>query len=173
MRLPARNGTFIKRAASFWKIASSIHKCWNKELNDQQIPCDIKILGWWLSWLPHGEVASLALVGYLSCDGLKIKMPYGVDVLHWPASHPIFSYWVVKTESCYIVRSAETGLGRWMLVVAVISVDAYPFLPFSDLTYHLEDTGVSAFWLHCVKSTVKRPNLEVVNKRLLHWQIPG
>ena len=32
-----------------------------------------------------------------------------------------------------------------MLVVAVISVDAYPYLAFSDLTCHLEDV----FWLHC------------------------
>ena len=29
-----------------------------------------------------------------------------------------------------------------MLVVAVISVDAYPFLAFSDLTCHLEDMGI-------------------------------
>ena len=34
---------------------------------------------------------------------------------------------LVKAESGFIVRSFETGLGRWMLVVAVISVDAYPF----------------------------------------------
>ena len=27
-----------------------------------------------------------------SSDGITIKMPYGVDVLHWPALHPIFSY---------------------------------------------------------------------------------
>ena len=38
--------------------------------------------------------ASLALVGHPSSDGITIKMPYGVDVLHGPASHPIFSYWV-------------------------------------------------------------------------------
>ena len=31
-----------------------------------------------------GEGSSLALVG----------LPYGVDVLHRPASHPIYSYWV-------------------------------------------------------------------------------
>ena len=31
----------------------------------------------------------------------------------------------------------------------MISVDAYPFLPFSDLTCHLEDTGIGVFWLHC------------------------
>ena len=36
-----------------------------------------------------------------------------------------------------------------MLVVAVISVDAYPFLAFSDLTCHLEDMGIGVFWLHC------------------------
>ena len=33
-----------------------------------------------------------------------------------------------------------------MLVVAVISVDAYPFLAFSDLTCHLEDTGIGVFY---------------------------
>ena len=37
---------------------------------------------------------NLALVGHPSSDGVTIKMPYGVDVLHRPASHPIFSYWV-------------------------------------------------------------------------------
>ena len=36
-----------------------------------------------------------------------------------------------------------------MLVVAVISVDAYHFLAFSDLTCHFEDTGIGVFWLHC------------------------
>ena len=30
----------------------------------------------------------------------------------------------------------------------MISVDAYPFLAFSDLTCHLEDTGKGVFWLH-------------------------
>ena len=34
-------------------------------------------------------------------------------------------------------------------MVAVISVDAYPFLAFSDLNYHLEDKGIGVFWLHC------------------------
>ena len=60
------------------------------------------------SW---GEGASLALVGDPSSDGVTIKMPYGVDALHRPAWHPIFSYWV-KPESGFIVRSFETGLGR-------------------------------------------------------------
>ena len=56
---------------------------------------------------------------------------------------------LVKTESGFIVISVETGLGRWKQVVAVISVDAYPFLAFSDLTCHLEDTEIGIFWLHC------------------------
>ena len=30
-------------------------------------------------------------------------------------------------------------------MVAVISVDAYPFLAFPDLTCHLEDTGIGVF----------------------------
>ena len=56
-----------------------------------QIICrDFEILGW-CSW---GEGVSVALVGHPSSDDVTIKMPYGVDVLHRPASHPIFSYWV-------------------------------------------------------------------------------
>ena len=34
-------------------------------------------------------------------------------------------------------------------MVAVISVDAYPFLAFSDLTCHHENTGISIFCLDC------------------------
>ena len=62
---------------------------------------------------------------------------------------PSFPIGLVKTESDFIVRSVETGLGRWMLVVAVINVDAYPFLAFPDLTCHLVDRGIGVFWLHC------------------------
>ena len=64
---------------------------------------------------------------------------------------PSFPIWLVKIESGFNVRSVETGLGRWTLVVAVISVDAWPFffLAFSDLACHLEDTGMGVFWLHC------------------------
>ena len=32
-------------------------------------------------------------------------------------------------------------------MVAVISVDASPFWAFSDLTCHVEDTGIGVFWL--------------------------
>ena len=47
---------------------------------------------------------------------------------------------LVKTEAGFIVRAVETSLGIWKLVVAVISIDAYPFLAFSDLTCYLDDT---------------------------------
>ena len=62
---------------------------------------------------------------------------------------PSFPIGLVKTETGFIVRSVETGLGRRTLVLAVISVNAYPFLASSDLTCHLEDTGIGVFWLHC------------------------
>ena len=63
-------------------------------------------------------------------------MFYYIDQTHTP-SFPIGLH---KTESDFIVRPFETDLGRWVLVVAVISVDTYPFLTFSDLTCHLEDS---------------------------------
>ena len=54
------------------------------------------------SW---GEGASLALVDCPSSDGVKIKIPYGVDVsLHQPASLNLFSIGFVKT-----VRQMDTG----------------------------------------------------------------
>ena len=82
---------------------------------------------------------------------------------------PPFPIGLVKTESDFIVRPIETGLGRWMLVVTVISVDAYLFLAFSGLTCHLEDTGIGVFWLHCAALYIlRRPNLEVETKMLLH-----
>ena len=71
-------------------------------------------------------------------------MFYYIDQPRIP-SFPIMRF---KTESDFIVRSVETGLGRWTLVVAAISVDAYPFLAFLDLACHLEDTGIGVFWLH-------------------------
>ena len=40
------------------------------------------------------EGASLALAGHPSSDGVTIKMPFRVDVLHQPTLYLIFSYWV-------------------------------------------------------------------------------
>ena len=34
-------------------------------------------------------------------------------------------------------------------MIAVISVDTYPFLAFLDLTCHLEDTTIGVVQLHC------------------------
>ena len=72
-------------------------------------------------------------------------MFYYIDQLRTPS----FPTGLVKTEPDFIVRSVETGLDRSTLVVAVICVDAYPFLAFSDLTCHLEHKGIGVFWLHC------------------------
>ena len=81
-----------------------------------------------------------------------------------------FPIGLVKTASDFVVRSVETGLGRWKLVIAVISVDTYPFLVFSDLTCHLKDTGINVFGC-TVQSDSKKTKLEVVTKRLLHQQV--
>ena len=61
---------------------------------------------------------------------------------------PSFPTGLVTTESDVTVKSVETGIGRWSLAVVVISVDAYPFLAFSDLTRHLEDTKTGVLGLH-------------------------
>ena len=50
-----------------------------------------RLVSSWVSLTSWGEGASLALVGNPSIDGATIKMLYGVDVLDWPALHPIFS----------------------------------------------------------------------------------
>ena len=77
---------------------------------------------------------------------------------------PSFPIGLVKTESDFIVRSVEAGLERWKLVVAVISVDAYPLLVFSYLTCHLEDMGIGdryrCFLVALCPLMVRRPNLE-------------
>ena len=63
---------------------------------------------------------------------------------------PSFPIELVKTESDFIIEfeSAEIDLERWMLLVAIISVEAYHFLGFSDLAYHPEDMGIGVFWLY-------------------------
>ena len=42
----------------------------------------------------------------------------------------------------------QLRLDSYALVIAVIIVEAYPFFTFSNLTCHLEDTGIGVFWLH-------------------------
>ena len=86
------------------------------------------------------------MAGNPSSDDVTIKMPYRVDVYYINYScTPSFPIVLVKTEYNFTVRSVETGLGRRTVVVAVIIVDVYPFLFFSDLTCHLADTGIGVF----------------------------
>ena len=64
------------------------------------------------------------------------------DQLHRLASQPrLFLLGWLKLNQALLLDQ----LGRRMLAVAVISVDAYPFLAFTDL----QDTGIGAFWFHC------------------------
>ena len=51
---------------------------------------------------------------------------------------PSFPIGLTKTESDFIFGLVDTGIGRL----------AYPFVAFSNLTCHLEDTGIDVFWLH-------------------------
>ena len=53
----------------------------------------------------------------------------------------------------------------------MISVDAYPFLAFSDLTCHLKDTGIGVNMVTLCRLIIRRPNLEIATKRLLHQQV--
>ena len=76
---------------------------------------------------------------------------------------PSFPIGLAKTESGFIVRSPETDLGRWTLVVAVISIDAYLFLAFSDLTCHLEDTGM--VFSGCLPPDSKKTKLRSSNQK--------
>ena len=54
-------------------------------------------------------------------------------------------------------------------MVVVIRIDAYPFLAFSDLTCHLEDTGI--VFSSCTMPDSKKPNLKVATKRLFHQKL--
>ena len=55
------------------------------------------------------------MIGHPSCDGVTIKIPYKVDILlHQSALHPPpFPTGLLRTESDFIVRSVETGLGNF------------------------------------------------------------
>ena len=80
-----------------------------------------------------------------------------------PLCTPSFPISLVKTESGFVVRSVETGLGRGTLVVAVISAHSYPFVAFSDLICDLEDT-VQVFLECTVPPNSKETELEISNQ---------
>ena len=61
------------------------------------------------------------------------------------SSYPIR---LVKTKSDFIVRLVETGVCRWTQVLAVISVDAYPLLAFSDLRITKITSRIGVSWTH-------------------------
>ena len=86
-----------------------------------------------------------------------------------------FPIGLVQTKFDFIVRSVETDLGGLTLVVAAISVNPYPFFDF--LISDLSPGGYrnSCFLITLCRLKVRRSNLEVVTKRLLHQQvkIPG
>ena len=101
-----------------------------------------------VSLTSRGEGVSLGLVGHPSSDGITIKMPYRVDVLlHHQPGTTSFLLGLVKTKFDFIVRSAVTGFGRWMLVVAVTSVDAYPFLAFFAMLVFFTNLSLMEFWV--------------------------
>ena len=55
---------------------------------------------------------------------------------------PSFPMWWVKTE----YESSDQL--RLMPVAPLIKVYGFPFLAFSDLNCHLENTEIGVFWLH-------------------------
>ena len=116
------------------------------------------------SW---GEVASLALVGNPSSDGVTIKMPSGVDLLNRPVLHPIFSYgvgwnwiWLYFWISWDWLREMNTG-------------GSLSFFVF--LRPDLSPWGYRCFLVALCCFMLRRLNLEVATKSLLHQQvkIPG
>ena len=115
-------------------------------------PRDIEILG----WCPAATVLS---------HGRRCLFSLGWQPFWWWC-HNENAFWVrcftstsfaphlfllgrLKLNLTLLLDQLETDIGKWTLVVAVISVDAYPFLAFWDQTCHLKDTGICVFWLHC------------------------
>ena len=79
-----------------------------------------------------------------------------INQLHTPS----FPIELVKAESGFIVRSVETGQGRWTLVVAVISLWCLSILGF--LRPDLSSWGYrkKCFLVALCYLIVRRPNLE-------------
>ena len=61
-------------------------------------------------------------------EGRKNKITICKEQKQITSNSFTFHIGLVKTESDFTVRLIKTDWGRQMLVVAVISVDAYPFL---------------------------------------------
>ena len=68
-------------------------------------------------------------------------MIYYID---WPRT-PSFLSGLVKTKSDFVFRLVKADLETLTLVLAMISVDFYPFLAFSNLNCHPKDTEICVF----------------------------
>ena len=90
-------------------------------------------------------------------------MFYYIDQPHTPS----FPIGLVKTKSDF-VRSVETDLGRWKLVAAVYWCLSF----FGFLRPDLSPWGYmdKCFLLALYCLIVRRPNLEVATKKLVHQQ---
>ena len=67
---------------------------WTDVVKDVIKKCNGKMVRFCNNCTNHFQLLDLT-VNKRWCDGVTIKIPYGVDVLlHRPALHPIFSYWV-------------------------------------------------------------------------------
>ena len=75
-------------------------------------------------------------------------------------SNPVFSYWLVKTESSFTVISVKTDLERRSLV---INADLYPFLVFSGLNCPLEDMGIGFSGCTVLPDSKETKNLEATS----------
>ena len=92
----------------------------------------------------------------------KIKQPHAKsrNRLHQPALNSILGWLKLIFKSDFTVRLVETDLGRWSLVVAVISVEGYPF---SDVyiphhKYQVKPHLSPWFSATCVAAIVHRNN---------------
>ena len=84
-------------------------------------------------------------------------MFYYINQLHTPC----FPIGLIKTESHFTVRSVEIYLRRWTLAVAVVSVNAYPFLGFPRPDLLLWEYGNTCFLIRLCHLIKRRLNLKV------------
>ena len=92
----------------------------------------------------------------------KIKQPHAKsrNRLHQPALNSILGWLKLIFKSDFTVRLVETDLGRWSLVVAVISGEGYPFsdvyIPYHK--YQVKPHLSPWFSATCVAAIVHRNN---------------
>ena len=123
----------------FLSVTSYNFVSWLSPILNLDLPCQVLTLTFssrnWNTVLvssrarltPWGEGASLVLVACPFNDGVTMKIPY--RVMFYYIDQPCTpSFPIVLVKTVWIVRSVTTDLGRSTLVVAVINVDASPFL---------------------------------------------